>query len=261
MTSQTIPPAASTIATRPSPQATWFDALAGEWVRLRTHRGVVISLLSGVVVTVAAGVNNSHAEARGIRSGEAIGDPTWTTQFGMKFGLIAFAIAGVLAVTSEYSSGMIRTSLTAVPSRGRLLTARAAAFSAVALVAGLIASLASFAIGRSVLAEAGVQLSLSAPGVLRALLGGGLFLATSGLLALGLGALLRNAVAGVGSVFALFVGSMAVGASSDEVLPFDAGIAVTRAGSGSPWTGYLTLLGWAAAALTAGYLVLKRRDA
>ncbi|MFJ9610058.1 ABC transporter permease [Kitasatospora sp. NPDC101176] len=240
--------------------ATFLDAVAGEWIKLRTQRGLLITLVIGVAVTIAVGADNSAANARSLAKGGFLpgSDPTWITQAGMKFGLLAFAIAGTLAVTSEYGSGMIRTSLTAVPARGRLLAAKATVLTAVTLVAGLIASVASFAVGRSLIGP-GVHLSPGDPGVLRALLGGGLCLATCGLLALGLGFVLRNAVAAVGAVFALYVGSLAVG--SGTYLPFDAGLRITRAAEPHAWNGYLVLLVWAAAALAAAYVLLKRRDA
>ncbi|MET8751676.1 ABC transporter permease [Streptomyces sp. NPDC004667] len=258
----TISSAARPRTTTPKP-ATVLDAVASEWIKIRTHRGVLLALLIGIAVTVLAGANNSSANARNIRGGgDAPGDLTSITQFGMHFGVIAFAVAGALAMTSEYSSGMIRTSLTAVPSRGRLLTAKATAFTAVALVAGLIASAASLAIGSSILSGAGAHLSPGDPGVLRAVVGGGLFLATSGLLALGLGALLRNPVATVGGIFALWALPMVLGSAPGEgVAPFEAGSAVTLADGASAWNGYLTLLAWTAALAAGAYAGLKRRDA
>lgn len=244
--------------------ATFLDAVASEWIKIRTHRGVLLALLIGVVVTVLAGANNSSTNARDILGGggETGGDMTWITQYGMKFGVIAFAVAGALAMTSEYSSGMIRTSLTAVPSRGRILAAKATAFTAIALAAGLAASAASFAIDSSILSGAGVHLNLSDPGVLRAIAGGGLFLATSGVLALALGALLRNPVATVGSIFALYVLPMILGPDLGErVPPFEAGSAITRAAAETAFSGYLTLLAWTAAIAAGAYAGLKRRDA
>ncbi|MGP3683826.1 hypothetical protein ACTVZO_03795 [Streptomyces sp. IBSNAI002] len=264
MTAQTTTLSAGTRrhATTPRP-ATFLDAVASEWIKIRTHRGVLLALLIGITVTVLAGANNSSANARHILGGgETGGDLTWVTQFGMKFGVIAFAVAGALAMTSEYSSAMIRTSLTAVPSRGRFLAAKATAFTAIALAAGLAASAVSFAIGSSILSGAGVHLNLSDPGVMRAIAGGGLFLATSGLLALALGALLRNPVATVGSIFALYVLPMILGPDlGDHVPPFEAGNAITRAAAETAWTGYLTLLAWTAAIAASAYAAMKRRDA
>ncbi|MFB7056567.1 ABC transporter permease [Streptomyces vinaceus] len=259
MTNHTTTPAPHTATAVRS--ASLFDAIASEWIKLRTHRGVLITLLAGTVITIAAGVNSSSLNASSLNKGAVIPgqDPMSTIQFGMKFGLIAFAIAGALAISSEYNNGMIRTSLAAVPSRGRLLTAKVISFTTLALTAGLTASLTSYIIGRSILSDSGLQLSLGDPGVLRSLIGGGLFLATCGLLAFGLGALLRNAVAAVGSVFALFVSSMM--ASSAGYLPFQAGLKITAATTPNAWSGYLTLLTWAATAVAAAYLAMKHRDA
>ncbi|RSS78658.1 ABC transporter permease subunit [Streptomyces sp. WAC06614] len=266
-------------AARPRPRtgarrpATFLDAVAGEWIKIRTHRGVLLALLAGVVVTVVAGANNSSANANALRAGESIGTGSslvWVTQFGMKFGVIAFAIAGALAMTAEYSSGMIRTSLTAVPSRGRLLAAKATAFAAPALAAGLLASTVAFATGSSLLTDAGAKISLSDPGVPRALVGGALFLATSGLFALALGALLRHPVATVAGIFAVYILPQILGRDLGRSFPFEAGLDVTLADYSSPfglrdsstaWSGYFILLTWTAATAAVAYALIRRRDA
>ncbi|MFJ7209281.1 ABC transporter permease subunit [Streptomyces sp. NPDC098789] len=263
MTTQTATRSARTQPRGTQRPATFLDAVASEWIKIRTHRGVLLALLIGVGVTALAGANNTSANVRNILDGaDAPGDLTGITQFGMKFGVIAFAVAGALAMTSEYSSGMIRTSLTAVPSRGRFLAAKAIAFTTVALVPGLIASTTSFVIGRSLLSGAGVQLDPTDPGVLRALVGGGLFLATSGLLALVLGALLRNPVATVGCVFALYVLPSFLGPElSRRIHPFEAGDAITRAAGGTAWSGYVILLAWTVVIAAGAYAAMRRRDA
>ncbi|MFE5540632.1 hypothetical protein ACFQ78_33515 [Streptomyces sp. NPDC056519] len=176
--------------------------------------------------------------------------------------MVAVAVAGPLAMTSEYSSGMIRASLTVVPSRGRLLAAKATAFTAIALAAGLAVSAASSAVGSSILSGAGAHMDLKDPGVLGAVAGGSLFLTISGLLALALGALLRNPVATVGSVFALYVLPIILGPDLGErVSPFEAGSAITRAATETAFSSYLTLLAWTLAIAVAAYAGLKRRDA
>ncbi|MFE5540625.1 hypothetical protein ACFQ78_33480 [Streptomyces sp. NPDC056519] len=275
MNSQATPTALRSQARTVLRPATFLDAVASEWIKIRTHRGVLLALLFGILITVAAGANNTSATVNDVRAGGAIGNSgslIWTTQFGMKFGVIAFAVAGALAMTSEYSSGMIRSSLSAVPSRGRLLAAKATAFTAAALAASLTASAASYAIGSSLLSGTGEHLSLDDPGVLRAVIGGGFFLATAGLLSLTLGAVLRNPVATVSAVFALILPIPGIlGPDLGRRTPFEGGIAFTLADNPGPslplsdsataWTGYLTLLAWTAATAAAAYTVMKGRDA
>ena len=102
---------------------------------------------------------------------------------------------GALAITSEYSTGMIRTSLSVQPRRGTVLAAKGIVFTLVSLVTGLVASFGSFFIGQAILSSKNLNTSLGDPNVLRAVIGGGLFLAVCGMLAFGLGTLLRHTAA------------------------------------------------------------------
>jgi ABC-type transport system involved in multi-copper enzyme maturation permease subunit len=193
--------------------------------------------------------------------------------FGLILGQLVIAVLGALTITSEYSTGMIRTSLTVLPRRGTVFAAKAAVFTAVALAAGLVTSFGSYFIGQAIFATQHLNSAIGQPGVLRAVVGGGLFLAVCGLLSYGIGALLRNTAgaitASVGLLFVLFVlsgflpGSWAV--HVDKWIPFNAGGAIWESLSGasmfSPWAGFGVFCAYAAIAVVAGGVLFRTRDA
>ena len=193
----------------------------------------------------------------------------------MKFLNAATVALGALAITSEYSTGMIRTSLSVQPRRGTVLAAKGIVFTLVSLVSGLIASFASFFVGQAILSTKSLNTSLGDPNVLRAVIGGGLFLAVCGMLAFGLGTLLRHTAAAIsasiGLLFVLFVLINFLPSNwqdhVDKWVPFNAGMQVwtTHVDPGahmfSAWTGFAVFLGYALIAIIAGSVVFLRRDA
>ncbi|WP_326796988.1 DUF1349 domain-containing protein [Streptomyces sp. NBC_01808] len=219
------------------------------------------------------------------------GDLTWMSLAGAQVGLIAFAALGVLFITAEYKRGMIRTTFTAGPRRGRVLAAKGAVLAAVAFAAGLAAAVLSFLVGQHALRAGGhrppqfPEVSLAEGPALRAVVGTGLLLALVALLALGLGALLRHTAAAVTIVVVLFVLPLVLGGG----LPLGAVEWLFRvtpvAGFGvqsttpryeqvetvclpedgcmpqGPWAGLGVLAVWAAGALALAAWRLRRRDA
>src|SRR5262249_28348264 len=119
-------------------------------------------------------------------------DAVQASMFGLIFGQLVITVIGAMAITSEYGTGMIRTSLSAQPRRMVTLGAKLVVFTAVALVTGLVSSFASFYIGQRFFASVDLNVGLGEPNVLRAVIGGALFLTVAGLLAFGLGAILRH---------------------------------------------------------------------
>jgi ABC-2 type transport system permease protein len=185
-------------------------------------------------------------------------------------------VLGALTVTSEYSTGMIRTSLTVQPRRGTVLAAKGVVFTLVSLVTGLVASFVSFFIGQAILSSKDLGVSLGDPNVLRAVIGGGLFLAVCGMLAFGLGTLLRHTAgaitASIGLLFVLFVLINFLPSSwqnhVDKWIPFNAGSQIwsTIPVHGnppmfSPWTGFAVFAGYAVIAIIAGAVAFRKRDA
>jgi hypothetical protein len=193
---------------------------------------------------------------------------------GLHLSQIAVGLLGVLAVTGEYSSGMIRATLAAVPQRRLLLTAKALVLAAAAVVTGIVACLAAYLVFQAFLpAGDAMRTTLAGPGVLRAVTGAGLYLTVLGLLGFGLGTVLRSSAGAVAALFGvLFVPTLltALLPSSWQdtlgpYLPMNAGDAIytvrPEAHMLQPWAGFGVFSLYAAAALAAGFALIGRRDA
>ena len=198
---------------------------------------------------------------------------------GLLVGQLVIVVLGALTITSEYSTGMIGTSLAVMPRRGTLFAAKGIVFGLVALVTGLVTSFLAFLTGQAILSGQQVGTSLGHPGVLRAVVGGGLFLAVTGLLSFGIGALLRHTAgaiaAGIGLMFVLtiltnFLPGPPSGwfgkADIDKWIPFFAGARIWQhqlvgVNPFSPWVGFGVFAAYAAAAIAGGLVLFLRRDA
>jgi ABC-2 type transport system permease protein len=128
-------------------------------------------------------------------------DPVGAALDGLSFGVLAFGTLGVLAVSAEYGTGLIRTTLAAVPGRGTVLAAKALVVAALTLVLGELFSFAAFSLGQIVLSGADLQARLTDPGVARAVSSAGLYLSVVALVGLGLGALIRHSAGAVAALF------------------------------------------------------------
>jgi ABC-type transport system involved in multi-copper enzyme maturation permease subunit len=247
-------------------------------------RSTYWSLIALVVVTVGFGAVSTFGAAQHASQLTPAGrarflvtfDPAQQSLAGLLVGQLIIAVLGALTITSEYSTGMIRTSLAAMPRRATLFAAKGAVFAAVALLTGLVASFASFFIGQALMSGQHISVAIGDPGVLRAVTGGGLFVAACGVLAYGLGAMLRHTAgaitAAIGLLFVTFIlVNLLPPAWQDQVdkwIPFNAGsqIWTVNAHVGQrpmlpPWPGYAVLCGYAAAAVLAGLILLRNRDA
>jgi ABC-2 type transport system permease protein len=185
------------------------STMRSEWTKLRTLRSTTITIavtallvigLSALITWAAYG-----AHTRGRRN---ITDPVGVIQSGWLFGLLAFAVLGVLVVSNEYSSGMIVSTLLATPRRARVLVAKVAVFSVMVFVVGEIMSFINFFVGHGVLSAfpAYFDPSLGDRNVLRAVIGMGLDAALVGLIGLSLATVFRHAAAGIAvTVGVLFV--------------------------------------------------------
>jgi ABC-type transport system involved in multi-copper enzyme maturation permease subunit len=192
---------------------------------------------------------------------------------GLTFAQLPLCVLGVLVITSEYTTGMIRSSLLAVPRRTPLLAAKAAVFAVVAFAAGELLAFASVPIAQAMIGSR-VPDSLSDPATLRAAFGAGLYLAALGLFALAVGALIRHTAAAITAVIMIFVafGDLSqllpgtVGRHINAYMPANAGILVTHTSQQaadllSPWQGLGVLCLWTALLLAAAGFLLVRRDA
>jgi ABC-2 type transport system permease protein len=267
---------APALRSAPSGRAGFTGALRSEFTKIRSVRSTYWTLITLVVVTIGIGALACvGAISRGADHGPGF-DATQRSLAGLILGQLIIVVLGALTVTSEYSTGMIRTSLTVQPRRGTLLAAKGVIFFLVSLVTGLVASFVSFFIGQAILSSKHLGVSLGDPNVLRAVVGGALFLAVCGMLAFGLGTLLRHTAgaitASIGLLFVLFVLINFLPSSwqnhVDKWIPFNAGSQIwsTIPVHGdppmfSPWTGFAVFTGYAVIAIVAGAVAFRKRDA
>jgi ABC-type transport system involved in multi-copper enzyme maturation permease subunit len=199
--------------------------------------------------------------------------PLESSLVGVNLAQFAVGVLGVLTITAEYSTGMIRSSFCAVPKRLPVLWAKALVFAAVTFVISLPSVLIAFLIGQSILSGKHIEVSLTHPGVLRALIGAALFLAVMGLLGLGLGAIIRTTAGGISALVVIVfivppILELALPESAyntvSAYLPLSAGGAVwtisPAAHTLAPWTGFAVFCAYAVVALLVGGVLLRRRD-
>lgn len=249
-------------------------ALHAEWTKMRTVASPLWLLLGTVVATVAlstvaTSVVNCTASGCG-------GDTVKLTLMGVYLGQSLVAVLAVLVISGEYSTGMIRTTLTAVPRRATAFAAKAITLTGVVAAGGTVAVLGSVLAGRLILPGLGDQaLTLSDGPTLRAVLGTVLYLILIGLLSLGVATAARDSATSIGVVLGLlYIVPIVSQTISDpdwqrlleKTAPMSAGLAIqttTDLGSLpiSPWAGLGVTAGWATAALLAGGLLLRIRDA
>ncbi|MEV7682893.1 ABC transporter permease [Streptomyces sp. NPDC088341] len=252
--------------------------LRSEWTKIRTVSSTTWTLISALVVTVALGaalsalLNSTFDELSAPQ--RATFDPTLTSFSGMVLGQLAMVVFGVLVVGSEYSSGMIRTSLAAVPRRATFLFAKVLVAGALALVVGLVTGFLAFFLGQALLGEHGT--GIGEPNVLRAVIGSGLYMALIALFSMGVAAMLRSSILSLGILMPFFflvsqiLAAVPVAKDVAHYFPDRAGSRIlqvvpdamdSEAAPYGPWGGLGILVLWVAAALLGGYLVLKKRDA
>ena len=186
---------------------------------------------------------------------------------------LAIGVLGVLVITSEYGTGMIRATLAAVPKRPLVLAAKIIVFGAVALVVSEIVTFVAFFVGQSLLKSPVPHAALGQPGVLRAVVGSGLYLAVVGLLALGLGSLIRHTAGAISTfVGVLLILPLLLQAfptslqnSIAKFLPLTiiGAMSASRSipNSFAPWTGFMMLCIYSVVLLGAATIMFVRRDA
>jgi ABC-2 type transport system permease protein len=249
-------------------------ALHAEWVKMRTVTSPLWLVLAAVAATVA--LSTVATSVVTCTSRGCGGDTTRLTLMGVYLGQAPVVILGVLVISGEYGTGMIRTTLTAVPRRATVLVAKALTLTGVVAAGGTVAVLGSVLAGRLVLPDLGDRaLSLSDGPTLRAVVGTVLYLTLIGLLSLGVATAVRDAATGIGIVLGLlYIVPLVARTISDpdwqrpleRIAPMSAGLAIQTttdlAGPHiGPWAGLGVTAGWAAAALLVGSLLMRGRDA
>jgi len=266
----TVPPLAHT------GRVTQIRVLASEWTKLWSLRSTRYSLAAALVLTIglaalACGVvahNWPHMSLQDRRDFH----PLEVNLAGVQVAQLAIGVLGVLVITGEYSTGMIRATMTAVPRRLPVLWAKAIVYGLVVLALALPATLVAFVVGQSILSRQHIDIAFSHPGVARVVLGAPLYLTVIGLFGLGIGAIIRN-TAGAIATFAgvLFVLPPLMNVlprswnnAASPYLPLNAGQAVMSLTRDThqlaPWTGLGLLTVYAALTLAAAAVLLVRRD-
>jgi ABC-2 type transport system permease protein len=267
----------------PVSKVTFGGAFRSELTKIRSVRSTRWTLLAMIVLTVGLGAIATSAQTNSHRA--PYFDPTAWSLGGVWVTELLVGVVGTLVITSEYSTGMISTSLTALPQRGLLVAAKVVVLGAVAFVAGLIASFASFFVGQAIMSSHHIGTTVGHLGVLRAVIGGALYLTVGGLLAFGIGLLIRHTAAAVSAMVAVLfllpiAGNLLPHGWQDQIdkwLPTVAGAQIWTVNhaphlnsaspigaSGpmfSPWTGFALFCGYAVIAVLAGLILFRRRDA
>ncbi len=265
------------VPSRPAPPsrlARAHDALAFEWTKLRSVRSNYWTLLIAVAVTigVTAIVAQSFATAPGSRGGAPL-DPLASSFLSYaEYTVLPVTVLSVLVFTSEYASGMIRTTLAAVPRRRAVLAAKAAVTGTAALIVGELLAAGCFLLTQAILSGRGRGLSLTHPGVPGATAAAGATLAACALTGVAAGAIIRHTAGAIAAaitvIYLMAVLCLILPAPWNTrlgrfTLPFAAYQLVSlhpHAGLLAPGPSLLVVLGWPAGSLLAAAAVITRRD-
>jgi ABC-2 type transport system permease protein len=281
----TAAPAAAPVTREPAAparRAGFAHIVISEWTKLRSVRSTVWTLIAFVIVTIgitaliSLAISSAWTGPRSASRDATITlDPTGAILgLSVALGQLAICVLGVMVMTTEYSTGVIRSSLLAVPRRVPMLAAKAVVFAILTVITAEVVVLASFFVGAAIL-HSHLQVSLSTPGVTRAVLGTGLYLTVLGLFALGIGALIRHTAGGISAVIGIVLVLPIIGNFLPDTtvynhivayLPTQAGALIGQAHRASgdllgPWQGFGVLCIYAAIVLIAGAVMLRRRDA
>ncbi|HWR84580.1 MAG TPA: ABC transporter permease [Rhodoglobus sp.] len=250
--------------------------LRSEWIKLRSLRSTVWSYLIVIAMSLGlAALLASTMPDEALRLGDPAATALGSATGGLMFGQLVVAVLGVLVVSGEYSTGMIRSTLTAVPRRLPALWAKAVVLFVATFVVGAVSTVGSFLLASSILGGRGIEASLLDEGVLLALAGGSLYLALVAVFALGIGTMLRSSAGGIAAALGILLLLPVVlqliptewAADLIPYTPSAAGMALsalpgdTIAGQPEVWQSGLALLAWVAASILGAALLLKRRDA
>ncbi|WP_326781327.1 ABC transporter permease [Streptomyces longwoodensis] len=252
------------------------QVVRSEWTKIRSVASTVWTLSLAVVVTIALGMLISALSKNEFdsmsRRDRLSFDPTFISFAGMSLGQLAMIVFGVLVVSNEYSTGMIRTSLAAVPQRASFLLSKVAVATGLALLVSLATSFAAFFLGQAMLGSHRAQ--IGDPGVLRAVIGGGLYMTLIAVFSMGVATMLRSPMLSLGILMPFFflisniLGNVSATKKVGRYLPDQAGSKIMQVVTPldddtpyGPWGGLGIMALWVLAALLGGLLLLKKRDA
>ena len=253
-----------------------IQVVRSEWTKIRSVASTVWTLSLAVVVTIALGMLISALSknefSKMSENDQLSFDPTFISFAGMSLGQLAMIVFGVLVVSNEYSTGMIRTSLAAVPQRATFLFSKIAVATGLALAVGMVTSFITFFLGQAMLGSHRAEIGDS--GVLRAVIGGGLYMTLIAMFSMGVAAMLRSPMLSLGILMPFFflvsniLGNVSATKKIGRYLPDQAGSKIMQVVTPvddstpyGPWGGLGIMALWVVAALAGGYLLLKERDA
>lgn len=260
----------------PGMRVTQARVIRSEWTKFRSLRSTNITLLVAVVLTVGLGVLISAVTAahwpNASLDERAHFNPVVRSLSGVNIAQLAVGVLGVLLISGEYATGMVRSSLTVVPKRLPVLWAKLTVFTIVIGIVSIASTFAAFFGGQALLASRHLQATISSPNALRMVIGAGVYMLFVGLIGMALGTILRNTAAGISGLVALFfvippITDLLPTSWANDIgpyLPSNAGEAFWGRPDGvhlSPLTGFVVLCVWAVAAITLAAVRLKTHDA
>jgi ABC-2 type transport system permease protein len=259
------------------PGVSFAGLVRSEWIKLRSVRSTIWSYATVIVISLGMAAVMSASSGFGGEQVPADAQPAILAQaatFGVFFGQLVVAALGVLAISGEYSTGMIRSSLTAAPKRLSMLAAKVVVLFVCTFVVGVFSTVGSYFVAAPIMAGHGITASITDPDLLLPLLGGALYLALVSVFALGMGAILRSSAGGIaaalGFILLLPIAFIMIPAEwAADVAPFlilNAGLALFglngfTSATFETWQNLIIVLGWVATALAAASVLLRRRDA
>lgn len=261
----------------PSPITTRFNVtfprlLRSETIKLFTVRSTIWSLSVAVVLVVGFGAIMAFAsKSEDVFTGTDLPVGALAPIVGIYFAQLVYVVLGVIGIGSEYSTGMIRSTLSAAPARVPALLAKTVVLGVASFVVSLISVLISFALVQAILSSTTLGASLGDPHVLRMLVGAALYLSFLTMLSLAVGAIVRNTAAGI----SIIVGLLLILPTFLPLIPWkfltelvkylpsvgDSVFSPPDASVHSTWTGFAILAAWTVVATIVAAVLLKRRDA
>jgi len=263
-----------------SGDAGFRDLLRSEWTKIRSVRSTSWAFVALVLLTIGftcllTWLTTSQWDTINIaQRQQVLADPTsQILGSGFQFSQLAICVLGVLVMTGECSSGTIRASLLAVPARGPMIAAKAVVFAVLVFVVAEVAAFPSFVVGSAIL-HSRVSVSLTDPGVLRAIIGVGLYIAVLGVFAIAIGTLVRRTAGAITGIigFVLMLSPLALllpGALGAHIHAYLPTVAVQQLATTvqapdellDPWEGFGVFCLWTIALMLVANLALTRRDA
>lgn len=279
MTTMTLPVVVDQDSTpvRSTPyHVTGRRVLRSEWTKFWSVRSPRWTLLAAVALTVGLGALISAVRASHHLNAQDLANfnPTSVSLSGMTIAELAIGVLGILVITGEYATGMIRSSLTVVPKRLPVLWSKIAVTASTAFGVMLAASMGAFFIGQALLSSHGLGTTIGAPGALRSVVGAALTVSVVSVIGVGLGAVLRNTAAAISTFVGVFfvlpplleLLPSSISTNLSPYMPSNAASALfggdsTGSSTLSPWAGFAVLCGYAVAIVAAAAWRLRKTDA